>query len=107
MAIVMRASDTKLQREVAIKELAASGVKRQNFVREARAVAAIQNDHVVTIHSVEDQGVVPYLVMEFAMSCSVSRSLSWIDSKRAVTLTVYGGEVRWRGTVASYGGELR
>lgn len=65
MAIVMRARDTKLQREVAIKVLVSSGLTRQNFVHEARAVAAIQDDHVVTIHGVEDEGPVPYLVMEF------------------------------------------
>ncbi len=65
MAIVMRARDTKLQRDVAIKVLAASGVARQNFVQEAQAIAAIRDEHVVTIHSVEDQGPVPYLVMEY------------------------------------------
>ena len=65
MAIVMRARDTKLQREVAVKVVVTSGSTRQNFVREARAVAAIQDDHVVTIHGVEDEGPVPYLVMEF------------------------------------------
>ncbi len=65
MAIVMRARDTKLQRDVAIKVLVASGVARQNFVQEAQAIAAIRDEHVVTIHSVEDQGPVPYLVMEY------------------------------------------
>ena len=65
MAIVMRAHDTKLQREVAVKVLVSSGVTRQSFVREARAVAAIRDDHVVTIHGVADEGPVPYLVMEF------------------------------------------
>jgi serine/threonine protein kinase len=66
---VLRARDTKLQRVVAIKvlaaPLAASGTARQRFAREARAAAAIRDDHVVAIHAVRDDAPVPYLVMEF------------------------------------------
>lgn len=69
MGVVLRARDTKLERIVAIKvlaaPLAASGTARQRFVREARAAAAVRDDHVVGIHAVEDQGPVPYLVMEY------------------------------------------
>src|SRR5262245_9358248 len=47
MGIVLRARDTKLQRVVAIKvlaaPLAASGTARQRFVREARAAAAVRD----------------------------------------------------------------
>src|SRR5262249_3881787 len=67
--VVLRARDTKLLRVVAIKllaaPLAASGTARQRFVREARAAAALRDDHVIAIHAVEDQGPAPYLVMEF------------------------------------------
>src|SRR5262249_54960342 len=45
--------------------LAASGTARQRFAREARAAAAVRDDHVIAIHAVEDRGPVPYLVMEF------------------------------------------
>lgn len=69
MGIVLRARDTKLLRVVALKVLAApmaaSGTARQRFVREARAAAAVRNDHIVAIHAVCDEGPVPYLVMEF------------------------------------------
>jgi tRNA A-37 threonylcarbamoyl transferase component Bud32 len=68
MGVVLRARDTKLLRVVAIKvlaaPLAASGAARQRFVREARAAAAVRDDHVVAIHAVEE-GPAPYLVMEF------------------------------------------
>jgi tRNA A-37 threonylcarbamoyl transferase component Bud32 len=67
--IVLRARDTKLERVVAVKALAAplaaSGTARRRFAREARAAAAVRDDHVVAIHAVSDDGPVPYLVMEF------------------------------------------
>src|SRR5579883_616774 len=79
MGVVLRARDRKLQRVVAIKvlaaALAASGSARQRFVREARAAAAVRDDHVIAIHSVEDQGPVPYLVMEFIDGCNLDALL--------------------------------
>lgn len=73
--VVLRARDTKLLRMVAIKvltaPLAASGSARQRFVREARAAAAVRNDHVIAIHAVCDDGPVPYLVMEFIEGCNL------------------------------------
>lgn len=67
--VVLRARDTKLMRVVAIKvlavPLAASGSARQRFAREARAAAAVRDDHVIDIHAVCDDGPVPYLVMEY------------------------------------------
>jgi serine/threonine protein kinase len=75
MGVVLRARDSKLLRVVAIKVLAAplavSGSARQRFVREARAAAAVRDDHVIAIHAVEDQGPVPYLVMEFIDGCTL------------------------------------
>src|SRR5215831_4507049 len=69
MGVVLRARDTKLRRVVALKvlaaPLAASRTARQRFLREARAAAAVRNDHVVAIHAVCDDAPVPYLVMEF------------------------------------------
>ena len=37
----------------------------QRFAREARAAAAIRNEHVVAIHSVDEWKGLPYLVMQF------------------------------------------
>jgi tRNA A-37 threonylcarbamoyl transferase component Bud32 len=73
--IVLRARDTKLLRVVAIKALAAplaaSGTARQRFAREARAAAAIRDEHVVDIHAVCDDAPMPYMVMEFIAGCSL------------------------------------
>ncbi|HUY32312.1 MAG TPA: serine/threonine-protein kinase [Pirellulales bacterium] len=69
MGIVFKAFDESLHRVVAIKvlapELAASPKSRRRFVREARAAAAVNHPNVVTIHAVDEQLGMPYLVMEF------------------------------------------
>jgi serine/threonine protein kinase len=67
--LVLKARDSKLERIVAIKvlapRLATCAPARQRFVREAKAVAAIRDEHVVGIHEVNDDGPLPYLVMDF------------------------------------------
>jgi WD40 repeat protein len=45
--------------------LSAQPGARRRFEREARAVAAVRNDHVVAVYAVEPAGATPYLVMEF------------------------------------------
>ena len=67
MGIVYKGFDSELNRPVAIKvladHLAANGVARQRFVREARAAAAVIHPNVVPIHSVNPSAKRPYLVM--------------------------------------------
>lgn len=75
MGIVWKALDPDLQRTVAIKilspHLAQSAVARRRFQREARAAAAINHPNVLIIHSVEEQGDMPFLVMEFVSGNSL------------------------------------
>jgi formylglycine-generating enzyme required for sulfatase activity len=77
--LVFKAFDEKLQRIVAIKvlapELAVSATARKRFVREARAAAAVRDDHVVAIHEVNDEHSPPYLVMEFIAGVSLQDRL--------------------------------
>ena len=65
MGEVCAAEDTKLGRTVALKvlpsELSQDADRRQRFEREARAVAALNHPHIVTIYSVEEAGGVPFL----------------------------------------------
>jgi hypothetical protein len=79
MGVVFRAFDTKLHRVVAIKALApplaTSSAARRRFVREARAAAAVTHDHVIAIHTVEDAGPVPYLVMQFIEGPTLQKKL--------------------------------
>ena len=85
---VFRAFDTKLHRVVAIKvlspELAANGTARQRFIREARTVAAVTHEHVVTIHSVAEEHRPPYLVMQFVDGKSLQEKL---NDEGALTIT--------------------
>jgi len=68
MGEVYRATDMKLGRDVAIKvlpaDMASSPERIERFRREARAVAALNHPHIVTIYSVEEQGGVHFLTME-------------------------------------------
>lgn len=80
MGEVYEGVQLRLQRRVAIKVLRAevSGSRgvRQRFEREARAMAQLNSDHIVTLF---DCGVgpdgAPYLVMEFLEGCSVRQLL--------------------------------
>ena len=88
MGVVLKAHDSKLQRVVAVKVLAAqlavnkAAVKR--FEREAHAAAAVGHDNVVTIFGIDEAQGVPYLAME----CIVGQSLQQkIDREGPLELT--------------------
>lgn len=67
MGAVYRARDPNLRREIAIKvmlpEVAARAGTRERFLREARNLAVLHDDHVVPIFHVGEDGGVPFLVM--------------------------------------------
>ena len=65
MGVVYQASDRQLERLVALKILRPSLGRpaRERFLREARAAAAIEHDHVVTIYDVGDEGPLAFLAM--------------------------------------------
>jgi predicted Ser/Thr protein kinase len=69
MGIVFRADDTRLGRMVALKVMqprfALDTNSRQRFMREARAMAALKSDHVVTVYEVGVANDLPFLAMEF------------------------------------------
>jgi WD40 repeat protein/serine/threonine protein kinase len=79
MSLVLKAFDPKIHRVVAIKVLApflaASANARQRFVREARATAAVKNDHVVTLHAVDEANDLPFLVMEYLAGVTLQQRL--------------------------------
>jgi tRNA A-37 threonylcarbamoyl transferase component Bud32 len=68
MGIVYRAEDTRLGRVVALKVMqprfASDTRVRQRFMREARAMAALKSDHVVTVYEVGVANDLPFLAME-------------------------------------------
>lgn len=80
MGIVFKGYDRSLHRVVAIKvlapALAASSVARVRFLREARAAAAVNHEHVVAIHAVGEEKGLPYLVMQFVAGRSLQARLN-------------------------------
>src|SRR5712692_3628991 len=69
MGEVYRARDTRLDRTVAIKvltgALAADSESRRRFEHEARAIAALNDPHICTLHDVGRHGELDYLVLEY------------------------------------------
>src|SRR6266566_9906287 len=69
MGEVYRARDTRLDRTVAVKVLtgvlAADSDARRRFEHEARAIAALNDPHICTIHDVGRHGELDYLVLEY------------------------------------------
>jgi serine/threonine protein kinase len=68
MGVVYEAEDLELQRRVAVKvireDISRTPGARERFLREARAMAAIKSDHIVTIYQVGVADDLPYFVME-------------------------------------------
>src|SRR3954468_8384476 len=67
LGVVFQAEDVRLQRVVALKAmlpaLAQKPEAKERFLREARAAAAIEHDHIVAIHQVDEDRGIPYIAM--------------------------------------------
>lgn len=67
MGAVLRAVDTRLHREVAIKVLNANLTMpglRERFLREARAASSLNHPNICTVFDIGEQDGEPYMVME-------------------------------------------
>jgi eukaryotic-like serine/threonine-protein kinase len=79
MGIVYKAFEPKLDRYVAIKELSSSlshdPALVQRFLREAQAMAALNDPHIIQIHYIGQDDEQPYFAMEFVDGESLSSLL--------------------------------
>ncbi|HBE67849.1 MAG TPA: hypothetical protein DDW52_06845 [Planctomycetaceae bacterium] len=79
MGVVFKALDSTLDRFVAIKmmlpQLSANGTARQRFLREAKAAAAVVDDHVLPIFGVDQWQGTPYLVMQYSSGRTLDRRI--------------------------------
>lgn len=79
MGIVFRAEDPQLCRLVALKVMlprwASEPTAKDRFLREARAAAKLQSDHIVTIYEVGEENGLPYLAMELLTGRSLEQAL--------------------------------
>jgi len=92
MGEVYRARDTRLGRTVAIKVLPADVAdvpeRRERFVREARATAALSHPNIAALYEIgEEQGHI-FLVFEFVPGETLKTAISGrpLNSRRAIDL---------------------
>jgi serine/threonine-protein kinase len=87
MASVWRASDARLGRDVALKVLSPGSehlaVRRERFLREARALARIDHPNVVPIHDVGEDPPYCYLAMELMDGSLADRLEGGLEDTRA------------------------
>lgn len=96
MGEVYRATDTRLDRSVAVKVLtqrvAASPEARERFEREARAVAALSHPHICTLHDIGNQDGTDYLVMELlggeSLAARLERGALPLDEALSIGIAV-------------------
>src|SRR5580698_6377295 len=93
MAMVLRARDEALGRTVALKILAPARAGdtefRERFVRESRAVAAVDHPHIIPVYAAGEASGVLYLAMRFVAGGdlrSVVQREGPLPGDRAVTL---------------------
>jgi serine/threonine protein kinase len=80
MGEVYRATDTRLDRTVAVKVLpqhhSSDPERRQRFEREARAVSSLSHPHICALYDVGQQDGLDYLVMEYIEGESLADRLA-------------------------------
>ena len=80
MGVVFLAEDLRLGRPVALKamrpEVAEEPGARERFLREARAIATLQHDNIITVYEVGEERGVPFIVMPLLEGMSLEDLLS-------------------------------
>lgn len=105
MGVVYQAEDELLRRTLALKlirpEFAMNEPLRARFLREARAVAALKHDNIVTVYQVgEDRGI-PFLAMELLKGKSLDE---WLrpDRRASPVQTLAIAKQAARGLIAAH-----
>ena len=94
MGEVYKATDTRLDRTVAIKVLPAHVADdpdlKQRFEREARTVAALNHPHICTLHDIGSQDGIDFLVMEYLDGQTLAQRLEKgaLPLDRALTIAI-------------------
>lgn len=92
MGVVLLAEDPGLARRIALKVMqpryAGDPKARERFLREARAMARVKSDRVVTVHQVGEADGMPFVAMELLAGESLAERLRresplpWRDAAR-------------------------
>ncbi len=93
MAVVFRARDERLQRQVALKilspVLAADEEFRRRFIRESRSAAAVDDPHIIPVFEAGDANGVLFIAMRYVPDGDVGtlvRRLGPLPSARAAAI---------------------
>lgn len=97
MGMIFEAEDGQLRRTVALKiirpDVAGRDESRTRFLREARAAAALKNDHIITIYQVgEDNGIL-FIAMEFLAGRSLEAWLNSGHRPRVSEIVILGKQI--------------
>jgi serine/threonine-protein kinase len=76
MAAVFRARDERLGRVVALKLLAGDEAVRKRFVREARAVAAVDHPHIIPVYEAGGADGMLFIAMRFVAGADLQALIS-------------------------------
>ncbi len=80
MGVVYRATDRRLNRDVALKVLPDDLVhdpdRRRRFVQEAQAASALEHPHIAVIHEVDEAEGVTYIAMELIRGDKLSDAMA-------------------------------
>ena len=76
MGVVYRATDLELHRRVAVKVISENSSEdaRERLIREARAAAALNHPHIVSVYDVGEANGLPFFVMELVEGPSLSKT---------------------------------
>jgi eukaryotic-like serine/threonine-protein kinase len=89
MGVVYRATDTRLDRDVALKvlpaDLVADPERKQRFMQEARAASVLGHPNLAVIHDVGDEDGISFIAMELVRGGKLSAA---IDAKTLTTARV-------------------
>ncbi|MGE5245557.1 MAG: serine/threonine-protein kinase [Betaproteobacteria bacterium] len=91
---VFRARDTSLGRTVALKvvppDIAVDPARREEFLRDARAAAALSHPNIATLYEIGEDGDALFLVQEFVPGLSLTNVIAGrpLNPRRAVGLAI-------------------
>ncbi|MGH9461017.1 MAG: protein kinase domain-containing protein, partial [Vicinamibacteria bacterium] len=92
MGEVYLAEDTKLKRRVSLKflpeELTRNDERKQRFIQEARAAAAIQHPHIAAVYDVDEADGRTFIAMEYVPGQSLRKAIESgkLDFRRSLEL---------------------
>jgi serine/threonine-protein kinase len=79
MGVVYKARDVRLERDVALKVLPpgqlGDDVRRQRFLREARAASALSHPSIITIFEIDSADGFDFIVMELIAGATLAQSI--------------------------------